>query len=179
MRKLAILCCLSLVSVFSLPAFAQDAKPLPTEIKRAVPDTHPYRIEFAVRELSEDGKVVNSRSYRTTVGDQSDSTSIRTGSRVPVRTNDKGEVSYLDIGINLDCNEVRETPEGLHISINAQLSTVATPNVPGESPTPVIRQNRWSTSTVLAIGKPTVVFSSENLESKGRMEIEVTATPMR
>jgi hypothetical protein len=31
---------------------------------------------------------------------------------------------------------------------------------------------------VLPIGKPSIVFSSDNLENKGKMQVEVTATPM-
>ncbi|MBB6145379.1 hypothetical protein HNQ77_003337 [Silvibacterium bohemicum] len=179
MRKLAILSCLSLVSVFSLPASAQDAKPPADEVQRPAIDIHPYRIEFVVRELSEDGKVVNSRRYQAAIGDMYDHASIRTGSRVPVRANDKGDLNYIDIGINLDCNSAHEVPGGLHVGISAELTSPAPPSAAADSSIPVIRQNRWTASTVLVIGKPTLIFSSDNLESKGRIEVEVTATPVR
>ncbi len=41
---------------------------------------------------------------------------------------------------------------------------------------PVIRQNVWDSTVLVPIGKPTVVFSSDDLDSKGKMQVEVTAT---
>jgi hypothetical protein len=40
----------------------------------------------------------------------------------------------------------------------------------------VIRQNTWVGPVVIPVGKPTVVFSSDALESKGGMQVSVTAT---
>jgi len=44
---------------------------------------------------------------------------------------------------------------------------------------PVIRQNSWQASVLIPIGKPTVVFSSDALDSKGGMHFVVTATPLQ
>jgi hypothetical protein len=33
----------------------------------------------------------------------------------------------------------------------------------------------WDSIVLVTIGKPTVVFSSDDLDSKGKMQVEVTA----
>ena len=44
---------------------------------------------------------------------------------------------------------------------------------------PVIRQNRWSAVASVSLGKPTTLFSSDDIASKRRMEVELTATEIR
>jgi hypothetical protein len=41
---------------------------------------------------------------------------------------------------------------------------------------PTIRQNRWQAVVLIPIGQPTVVFTSDALDSKGSMQLVVTAT---
>jgi hypothetical protein len=174
MRKIAILC----LVLLTVPHFAPAASA--QEAKAAAPEVHYYHLEFVVKELGEDGKVVNSRTYRSDISTASLS-SVRTGTRIPVPVSSKGgddQIQYIDIGVNIDCNRAHETPEGLAMEITAEISSLATPGVAAPT-TPIIRQNKWMSSTVLPAGKPTIVFSSDNLESKGRMQVEVTATPIR
>jgi hypothetical protein len=40
----------------------------------------------------------------------------------------------------------------------------------------VIRQNKWDSSVLIPVGKPTLVFSADDLDSKGKMQVELTAT---
>ncbi|MFY9936661.1 MAG: hypothetical protein WAK33_07320 [Silvibacterium sp.] len=171
MRKIAILCLrLFFIPLFVVPVFAQ-------ETHAQAPEAHFYHLDFVVKELGDEGKVVNSRTYLTTISTEGMS-SVRTGTKIPLRTNDKGEINYIDVGINIDCQRVHEAAEGLAMQISAEISSLATPIGTGNTPTPIIRQNRWQSATVLPIGKPSVVFSSDNLENKGKMQVEVTATPM-
>jgi len=44
---------------------------------------------------------------------------------------------------------------------------------------PIIRQNKWQGICLIPTGKPTVVFSSDSLDSKGSTRILVTATPLQ
>ena len=170
MRKIATLCfVLLVVPLFAVPVLAQQTH-------TQAPDAHFYRLDFVVKELGDDGKVVNSRTYLTTISTDGLS-SLRTGTKIPLRTNDKGEINYIDVGVNLDCQRVHESAEGLAMQISAEISSLATPIGTG-GPSPIIRQNRWQATTVLPIGKPSIVFSSDNLENKGKMQVEVTATPM-
>ena len=43
---------------------------------------------------------------------------------------------------------------------------------------PVIRQNRWQATVAIPVGKPTVVFSSDDLDDTGKMQVELMATPV-
>ena len=174
MRKIALFCCLLLAAPMLLrPLSAQETTAAATQ-------AHYYHLEFVVKELGDDGKVVNGRTYRTTVSTDDKMSSVRTGTRIPVHTNDKGgDIQYLDVGVNIDCRQAHEIPAGLALQITAEISSLATPNPAGDISTPIIRQNHWQSATVLPLGKPTIVFSSDNLENKGRMQVEVTATPIR
>jgi hypothetical protein len=176
MRKIAILCLMLLAISIPVPAVSAQ------ETTAAATQARYYHLEFVVKELGDDGKVVNSRLYRTTVSTGDKMSSVRTGTRIPIHVGSKDgdvQVQYIDIGVNIDCNRARETPEGLAMEITAEISSLATPNPAGDASTPIIRQNHWQSATVLPFGKPTIVFSSDNLENKGRMQIEATATPIR
>lgn len=174
MRKIVLFSLL----LFTLPTLAQMVSP--GENKSAPADIHYYRLDIVVKELGDDGKVVNSRAYNATVSTDRGVSTIRTGSRIPVgvRTTDR-DIQYLDVGVNIDCGEVHETPQGVALSLTAEISSLATPASATNVGTPIIRQNKWRSVVVLPIGKPTVVFSADNLENKGKMQLEATATPLR
>ncbi|HZD48599.1 MAG TPA: hypothetical protein VE178_07620 [Silvibacterium sp.] len=178
MRKSLTKAVLFLLSfaLFAAPALPQDSKS-----QEAAPapkaDANYYRLEFVLKEVGDDGRVVNSRTYYTDVATGGRSSQVRAGTKIPVRTNDKDEIQYLDLGVNIDCDSAHETPQGLGLHISAEISSIASPTS-GEIASPVVRQNRWSSMTLIPLGKPTVVFSSDNLENKGRMQVEVTATPI-
>jgi len=176
MRKIALLCCLLFVApTLSLPLYAQEAK-------AEAADVHYYHLEFVVKELGEDGKVVNSRTYRSDISTAPGlpPSSVRTGTRIPIHVSSKGgdDIQYLDIGVSIDCNRAHETPLGLAMQITTEISSLASQSEAVPT-TPIVRQNKWMATTVLPLGKPVIVFSSDNLESKGRMQLEVTATPIR
>lgn len=168
------------LACFVAPAMPQDAKtqgPTTPEARTQPADARYYRLEFVLKELGDDGRVVNSRSYHTSVSSNGKSSSVRTGTKIPIHTNEKGDIAYLDVGVNLDCYVTQETPQGVGLQITAESSSLASASV-GTPTTPVLRMNKWSSMTLVPIGKPTVVFSSDNLENKGRMQVEVTATPI-
>jgi hypothetical protein len=172
MRKLFMLFCL----LFTVPVLFTQPAPA-QETHAEAPEAH-YHLEFIVRELGEDGKVVNSRVYRTDMSTKSLS-SIRTGTRIPVHVSSKeGDIQYLDVGVNIDCNRAHETAQGLAMEITTEVSSLASPSGVAEPTTPIIRQNRWMSSTVVPFGKPTILFSSDNLENKGKLQVELTATPI-
>jgi hypothetical protein len=153
---------------------------------------HFYRVHFAVAELDGAGKVTNTRTYEETVattgsghvvGDQQ----IKTGSRVPIATGSYAtngnpanaantQFQYIDLGVNLNVREVAEHGEMLGFRLKAEVSSVARQTEIGGVGEPVIRQNVWDSTVLVPVGKPTVVFSSDDLDSKGKMEVEVTAT---
>jgi hypothetical protein len=179
MRKLAsvypVLILLTL-TLFPAVATAQDTKAPDAAAPRT--EVHFYSLEFLLKEVGDDGKVVNSRTYHTSISTDGRNSSVRAGTKIPIRVNDKDNIQYLDIGVNIDCEMARETAQGLALQIKAEISSLANPPAGSESLTPIVRQNRWQSMTQLPIGKPTVIFSSDNLENKGKMQVEVTATQL-
>jgi hypothetical protein len=140
-----------------------------------------YKLEFVVKEV-EGGKVLNTRSYSTTVSaDTKDPgpTSIRAGGKVLYQTTpgDSKNFQYVDIGVNIDCRAIKEVERGLSLYVSASISSVPSdPAAPAAAPT--IRQNSWSSVTIVPLKKPTLIFSSDDLTSKRQMQLELTATPI-
>jgi hypothetical protein len=187
MRKIAIIACLLLLTL-SLRhlAFAQETS-APDNAK--VPETslHYYHLVFVVQEMGADSKPVNSRSYSTTVStDVHASASIRTGSRIPIETGTfSGEAKspmntqfqYIDVGVNMDIRDVREAGRQLTLDLTTDVSSAAESTDPILHQ-PVIRQNKWHSVILMPIGKSTVAFSSDSVDSKGSMQVVITATPI-
>jgi hypothetical protein len=197
MRKIVILCSLLLlVPAFASKASAQEpASKAPASTQPPEP-VHYYHFDFVVEDLDTTGKVVNSRSYTTTVDTEPHYlASIRTGSRIPVITGTAGgntQYTYIDLGVEVDVRDVHTVGQQLAFDLIANLSGEATPT-PGSSSAgqqsrwetdpkllhePVIRQNKWQSRVLVPIGKRTVVFTSDSLDSKGSTRVVVTATPI-
>jgi len=186
MKSIATFVAVSTLSLLPVATPAQN----PAEAAPASPQ-HFYRVHFAVAELDGGGKVTNTRSYEETiattgsghvVGDQQ----IKTGSRVPIATGSYGangtpnpantQFQYIDLGVDLDVRDTTEHGEMLGFRLKAEISSVARQTEVAGVGEPVIRQNVWDSTVLVPIGKPTVVFSSDDLDSKGKMQVEVTAT---
>jgi hypothetical protein len=189
MRKsLALASLLLLVPAIAHAALAQTA----SEPAKAIEPPHYFHLDFVVQEVDASGKPTNSRSYSTTVStDPRDSpTIIRAGSRIPLITgSDKGgggqQYQYIDIGVNIDARSAHEVGRMLALNVSAEISSVAAKvNFPGPdslitSGDPVIRQNKWQSYVLVPTGKATVIFDSDNLEDKGKMQLVITATPLQ
>ncbi|HUA97421.1 MAG TPA: hypothetical protein VMA34_03790 [Terracidiphilus sp.] len=194
MRKLAVcFCFLFLVPVFAAAARVQDAsKPSDTATRSdaAKPPAHFYRLNFVLEELDLDGKPVNSRSFSTTVSTAgSRYGSVVVGTKIPLVTGSEtskngrpddvlDEFQYVDTGVKINTNDVREDGDRLTFSLHAEVSSAAAPVVLLGVSEPVLRQNVWSGDVLIPVGKPTIVFKSDSLDSKGSMELTVTATPV-
>jgi hypothetical protein len=185
MRRVPALCLTLLLAASTTLLRAQE-----NSTAAAKPPEHFYRLSFTVSEIDEAGKTMNPRSYSTTVA-TGHSEQIRTGAKIPVATGSYSsagnansslvntQFQYLDTGINFDIHDIEDSEGKLSMALTAEVS-----NVTGEKNMmdvgsvrePVIRQNRWSSNVIVAIGKPTVVFSSDNIENKGKMQVELTAT---
>ncbi|MBV9082637.1 MAG: hypothetical protein JOZ62_08180 [Acidobacteriaceae bacterium] len=133
-----------------------------------------YRLEFTVKEI-EGGKVINSRSYAA-IAAATNKCSIRTDDSVPV-ARAPNTYQTVDIGTHIDC-QIKEAGEQLWISVAAQVSSFAPTEVNGQQQ-PLIRRVSWNSDVIVPLRKPTVIFSSDDLTSKGQMQLEVTATPIK
>ncbi len=187
MRKLTMLCCVLLLAFSCAQKLrAQEASKSAEAAKAPEPPVHYYHLEFVVQELGADGKAVNSRSYTmTTNTDRANrGVSIRTGSRVPVASGTVNNgvpttYQYIDVGINFDVHNTREVEGKLSIELSADVSSLATPTGISQVGTPVIRNNRWQAPVLVPLRKATVVFTSDSLDTKGSMQVTLTATPLQ
>ncbi len=153
----------------ALPVFAQD--PVKDNPKF-------YKLDFVVKEL-DDNKVISAKAYSTTVmaDERNRGASIRTGNRVPYNTG--AGFQYADIGVNIDCHQARELGTQLMLTITAEISSVPSDSEPAPNRLPMVRQNKWNSSVLVPIGKPATVFSSDDLNSKRKMQLDVTATAVK
>jgi len=141
------------------------------------PETKPnetkfYKLDFAVKEL-EAGKVVNSRTYSTSVATNGKA-SVRTQDRVQVSGGKPGEWSYIDVGVNIDCNLMLAGPNTVSMHVTADVSGFVNPEHDRN-----IVQNRWSSDVVTQLRKATTLFSSDGASSKRQTQLEVTVTPIQ
>lgn len=170
--------CAVAAAVLFAPAgqWAQEAHA--SDEAAAKPVEHFYKLALTVEELNESGKIANSRSYFETVSTQYQRPQqIRTGARIPVLQGGD-QWNYMDVGVNFDVFEPKEIGDKLWFNLNADVSSLANAAAGTSGPIshPVVRQNKWSSNVVVPIGKPTVVFSSDDLDDKSKLQVEVTAT---
>lgn len=189
MRKITLLSMLLFAFVFAIRCSAQD-EPKAAQPNQAQTPGHYYHLEIVVQELSKEGKPTNSRTYTTTVGTgMRESASIRTDSRIPIVTGSYASAAsssalvntqfqYQDVGVNIDVQPVHEIGRQLSFDLKADITSVAE-NLDARLHEPIIRQNKWQSVVLIPIGKPTVVFTSDALDSKGSMQLVVTATPVQ
>jgi len=170
--KLALGCGAILLTAGICAAQGDDAKSAAEHPKY-------FHLEFVVKEMDA-GKVVSARHYSTMVAtgraDFGYNCTIRTGNKVPVPVSggkDSGTFTYIDVGVNIDCRAAKEVEGSLALSVSAEISNAATASNP-----PLIRQTKWSSNSIVPIGKPTTIFSSDDVTTKGQMQLELTATPM-
>jgi hypothetical protein len=162
-----VLCFLAL-AIAATNCFAQNPEPAKF-----------YKLDFVVKEV-EAGKVLNARSYWVTIS-VDNNCSIRTGSKVPVPTTPAvgtAQFTYLDVGVNIDCLHMKEVQNGLSLGVNADVSSVLQESTTPSNVLPIVRQNKWSSTVIVPLKKPTVIFSSDDLTTKHQMQLELTATPI-
>ena len=169
MRRIIVFCLALILFATPKSMFAQqDSKPTENRI-------HYYQLSFSVQDVGDDGKVSNNRAYKTSIATGSpEKQMIRTGDKMPIRTDNTGNAfQYVDIGVSIDCANAQEVNGKLAVQVNAEISG-ATKGT--DLPAPLIRQNRWQANVLVPVAKPTVIFSSDHLQDKGKVQVELTAT---
>lgn len=149
-----------------------------------------YRLEFRVLELSAEGKVVNSRTYNEVVASGSKSSApslIRSRDRGLARVSSsgseansapaKGQDQYFHIGTDIDAYKVAALDKTLRLHVNADIESQSVVS-PAAADRPTDRATRWDSNVIVPIGRPTVIFSSDNNSDGGKMELELTAVPL-
>ncbi len=130
-----------------------------------------YRFDFAVKEI-DGGKNVSVRNYSAIANL---SVKIRSGDKIAVSaySGGKQEVTYLDVGTNIDCKIFGERGAEVMMSVATEISTSNGANLP------VISQTKWESTVMVPLKKPTVIYSSESTTKKVTTQLEVTATPLQ
>lgn len=180
MKKTAIV--FAMMALVAVPATMRAQDAAQESAKAANAPEHFYKLNLTVEEINEAGKVANARTFVTLVKTGPGNTqSVRTGDRVPVQTGVSGpaaQFTYVDVGVNVDINQLRESGNQLSFRLTANVSSFAKSETISGLNEPVIRQKKWDSAVLIPIGKPTVVFSADDLEDKGKMQVEVTATKL-
>ncbi len=152
----------------------ESAKKPEEQLKKPI---NAYRLDFSLNEM-EDGKKINSRQYSMYLK-ANDYSEIKIGTRVPVEAGAGKDVfQYVDVGTSIR-GKVEERENGLLLDINCDTSHFADPERAKTSSIPLLRQVRISASTVAAVGKPIVIGSADDPDSKRQYQLEVTATRLK
>lgn len=162
-------------------ALAQEAPAKPPAKARF------YRLDFVVKEV-EDGKTTNSRAYFAIMSSANGAsqTAIRSGSRVPIATPaGSSNYQFYEVGVNIDCrpsvpqeSEALESQGLLALNITADISGVAPTEGMANAQAPITRNIRWASAVIVSVKKPTIIFSSDDVTSKRKVQLELTATPI-
>lgn len=174
LQLLLVVTCVSALQA-QAPA-AQEAKP--AEVA--------YKMTLKVFEV-EDGKKINERSYvfpavATLAGQRTRSSGFKIGVRTPITVNvndkDQRQIQYIDVGLNVEC--WLEDIEGkLTANLSLEMSNFALPDQqedPRRGGDPVLRQLKQNFRVQISPGKPVLLTSLDDINSKKRTQIEVTAT---
>ncbi len=179
--KLALLLLLTGMAAATTTAQSPSSPPIPLK--------H-YKVDFVVKEADAAGRVTNSRSYSTILAttNQDAPNQIRSGNRVPIRVTSgenaesgkgKDSIAYIDVGVNIDCRFVQEIDQKLAMKIKAEISSIPAGTDLNSGLDPLIRQFQWNADVLIPPGTPTTIFSSDDVNSKTRIQLEVTATVIK
>ncbi len=159
---------------------AQNAQPADHQTSAArTEERQSFRLSFLLKEIDEDGRVTNSRTYSTMIASgKGSASSIRAGSKIPVYDRDKHDVQYIDLGVNVDAHNAEVVGSDLELTVSAEVSSTAAQGSDAPS-TPILRQNRWNSSLVIPVNRAVTLFSSDDLKTKGKVQVELTATPIK
>ena len=155
-------------------SIAQLSNPALESAKASEKPQSAYRLDFSVNEM-ENGKKINTRQYSMNLN-AGDSNSIKIGTRVPVETK-QGEFTYLDVGTNI-WSRIRELENGLGLEVRAEISNFAMNNQENNL-RPLLRQMQINGSTLATVGKPLVIGSVDDPNSKRQFQLEVMATKLK
>jgi hypothetical protein len=147
-----------------------------------------YRLDISFNEL-EDGKKLNTRHYSIDLtGGRPNQ--IKIGTRIPVVTANcsssapsqpaagSEQYQYIDLGTSVSAQLISHGEE-LHVS--GEISSLDTSAGPEASARlgPVLRQIRIEGSTELVLGKPIIIGSADDPNSRRQFELEATVTKLK
>jgi hypothetical protein len=174
---------LGLMMGWAAAGSAQDEVPAKSNAETKAParanaedkPVHAYRLDFSVNEL-EDGKKINTRQYSLNLN-ADDANEIKIGTRVPVESGHE-QWQYIDVGTSIWCR-IGERPDGIPMSVRADISNFAIPEQGSHESRPVLRQFKINASTLALPGRSMVIGSVDDPNSKRQFQLEVTVTKLK
>lgn len=152
-----------------------------------------FRLKFVLKQL-EGKKVINSRIYTTEISAEPYTThaghyiffnpfrpsSIRAATKVHYKSGN----AYLpvDVGVEIDCRNTALVRGKLGMNVTADISYLAKshaqPSQDTSIPTapPITLHDRWSSDVLIPIGRPSILFTSDDPASTNILELDVIAT---
>jgi hypothetical protein len=155
----------------------QPAKKDVAEQEAKPPDSY-YKLNLAIYEL-DDGKRINQREYSMIRGTKGGPpATIRVSTRVPIYVEEK-KLQYIDAGLEIRCWLKEPLVGKLPVQCDINISNFVLEQQfadPKNSAGPMLRTANVGTETIVTPGKPTVIANIDDVNSKKRTQIEVTAT---
>lgn len=176
-RRFGLVVMLCMALAFTVTASAQDSekKASPEMVRVEKGASSFYKLDLTVKEM-DGAKALNSRTYNIAQA-VDEWGQLRVGSRMPISTNPgSSQWQYFDVGLNMD-SKLRERDGVVSLDWRLELSSVPSEN-PG-APAPVVRNLKNNGQTILAVGKPTLLTSVDDLSSSHKFIFEVTATKVK
>jgi hypothetical protein len=155
-------------------AVAQDSS-APKAAPAAEKPLEAYRLDFSISEF-EDGKKINTRQYSMNLNGD-DGNEIKIGTRVPAEVK-QGDFQYLDVGTSIS-GRMSDRRGQLELFVHAEISNFAIPEQAQGNSRPVLRQFKIGASTLVLLGKPMLLGSVDDPNSKRQFQLEVTVTKLR
>jgi len=163
------------VLMMASPSAAQDRKDgADTDAKAsAVKSNAAYQLDFKLSEI-ENGKRINSRSFSLLAQAGGVLNKLRLESRVPVQIA-QNQFQSIDSGMKLDCRLYEQDGAlALGVTVDTNSFTHSSPDSPIGYP--VVNNLTFDLTTLVNLGKPTILTTVDDPNSKRQFQLEVTAT---
>ncbi len=156
------------------PRHGEQNQPEQSAKKDQDQSVHVYRVTYKISEL-ENGKTINARSYTLMARTRAVATA-HVGSRVPMDLGGN-KIQYQDIGVTVRCIVTNQEASVL-VQTDVSMITLGgeEPVTSPGPPLPVERNLGLLDVTSVAMGKPVLVGSIDDVVSNHRYVIEVTVT---
>jgi hypothetical protein len=154
----------------------------------SAPQAGPYlKLVYRTLQIGADGKVASSHSYSTIVvanNGHASPSKIRSNDKVPISTASSSgniEYQYQEVGTNIDTSGAKLYGSQLTVNLSVALTEVAKNDVATDKtiPAPVFRALSWQSDVMVTVGRPTIIFTSDNVSDTGKTELELTAAEIK
>jgi hypothetical protein len=160
---------------------AQESSPPVPQCAQVQTAVHSYRLDYLLTE-TEDGKRIDSRKYSLNMGGGGQAGRslygrIQVGTRVPVGAKTDGTAQSIDVGTTIVA-AVTLRDGVLDLSTTCDLTSAA-PDATKIDGRPILRTLTLVADAPLTQGKPMLVGTADDPDSKREFQLEVTVTEMK